>query len=138
MTAAILSSVLRETTHEFEVEVFFDGDCPLCRKEIGLLRRWDRHRRIRFTDIAAADFDAAAIGIAYERLMTEIHARLPDGRWIRGVEVFRRLYAAVGWRWIVAVTRWPGVSQLMDVGYHVFARNRLKWTGRCTTACGVR
>ena len=137
VTAAILSSVVRETAQEFEVEVFFDADCPLCRKEIGFLRRWDRHRRIRFTDIAAVDFDAAAVGIPYDRLMAEIHARLPDARWIRGVEVFRRLYSAIGLRWIVAATRWPGLSQIVDVGYRVFARNRLKWTGRCTAACGV-
>ncbi|CAK8992350.1 Uncharacterized protein At5g50100 [Durusdinium trenchii] len=47
----------------FEIEVFFDGDCPLCRREIGMLRRLDRRHKIRFTDIAAADFNPDAIGI---------------------------------------------------------------------------
>ncbi len=121
-----------------DIEVFFDGDCPLCRREISLLRRWDRRHRIRFTDLAAMDFDSTRLDIPFERLVAEIHARLPDGRWLRGVEVFRRLYSAVGWRCLVAVTRWPGVAQLLEAGYHVFARNRLKWTGRCTAACGVK
>lgn len=119
----------------WEVEVFFDGDCPLCQREIRLLRRWDRQERIQFTDIAAPDFDSKPLGVNYEALMAEIHARLPDGSWIRGVEVFRRLYAAVGWRALVALTRWPGISQLLDFGYRVFARNRLRWTGRCQSAC---
>jgi predicted DCC family thiol-disulfide oxidoreductase YuxK len=117
------------------VEVFYDGDCPLCRREISLLRRWDRRQRIRFTDFASADFDAAAQGTSYEQLMQEIHGRLPDGSWIRGVEVFRRLYTAVGCGWLVAVTRWPGVAQGLDLAYRVFARNRLRWTGRCEAAC---
>ncbi len=118
-----------------EIEVFFDGDCPLCRREVGFLRRRDQHGRILFTDIASPDFDADAAGVPYERLMDEIHGRLPDGRWVRGVEVFRRLYAAVGWRQLAALSRWSGISQALDLAYRVFASNRLRLTGRCGTAC---
>jgi predicted DCC family thiol-disulfide oxidoreductase YuxK len=121
-----------------DVEVFFDGDCPLCRREIALLRRLDRRGRIRFTDIAVDGFSAAALGADQDALMAEIHGRLPDGSWIRGVEVFRRLYTAVGWGAVVALSRWPGIRQTLEVGYRVFARNRLRWTGRCNSACRVR
>jgi len=129
--------VSRPTTHDWQVEVFFDGECPLCRNEIALLRRWDRHSQIHFIDIAASDFLPADYGIELDQLMAEMHGRLPDGTWIRGVEVFRRLYSAVGLSWLVAVTRWPGIAQLLDWGYRVFARNRLRWTGRCDAACKV-
>jgi len=116
---------------EVEVEVFFDGDCPICTREINLLRRRDKHHHIQFTDIAAPGFDAAAVGLSMAELMDRIRARLPDGTLIDGVEVFRRLYAAVGFGSLVALTRVPGISQVLDVGYNVFAKNRLKWTGRC-------
>jgi len=116
----------------FQVEVFFDGACPLCRREIAMLRRWDRHQRIRCTDIAASDFHAEALGQSQNALMAEIHGRLPDGTWIKGVEVFRRLYAAVGFGPLVFLTRLPVLSQILDLGYRLFARNRLKLTGRCT------
>jgi predicted DCC family thiol-disulfide oxidoreductase YuxK len=117
----------------FEVEVFFDGECPLCVREIRLLQRLDAERgRIRFTDIAAPGFDAAALGIGYATLMERIHGRLPTGELITGVEVFRRLYAAAGFRRLVALTRWPGVSHLLGAAYEVFAKNRLRLTGRCT------
>lgn len=121
----------------YEIEVFFDGDCPLCRREIGMLRRLDRRKKIRFTDIAAREFNPDAVGIDGARLMEEIHGRLPDGTWLTGVEVFRRLYAAVGFGWCVPVTRLPGISHLLDAGYRIFARNRLKWTGRCSDRCRV-
>lgn len=121
------------------VEVFFDGDCPLCMREIRMLRRRDRHDRIQFTDIAAPSFDAGAYGRDHAAFMARIHGRLPDGTWIEGVEVFRRLYAAIGFGWIVAVTRLPGLSHLLRLGYYVFARNRLRLTGRCAPggACAV-
>lgn len=117
---------------DFDVEVYFDGGCPLCLREINMLRRWDRGRRIRFTDIQAPEFPIASVGKSYNELMARIHGRLPDGSLIEGVEVFRRLYGAVGFRWIVAVTRWPGISHLMNLGYRIFARNRLRLTGRCS------
>ncbi len=120
-------------TEPHRVEVLFDGDCPLCVREIRMLRRLDRHGRIRFTDIAAPGFDAEALGTTHAALMDEIHGRLPDGTWIRGVEVFRQLYAAVGLGPAVALTRLPGVRDALDVSYRLFAKNRLKLTGRCTT-----
>lgn len=130
-----------DTDHEdWQIEVFFDGDCPLCRREISMLRRLDRKKRICFTDIATEDFDPSRYGTSYQQLMTEIHARTPNGTWITGVEVFRRLYGAVGFRWLVPVTRLPGISCGLEFGYQIFARNRLNWTGRCSAnraACQI-
>jgi predicted DCC family thiol-disulfide oxidoreductase YuxK len=117
----------------FDVEVYFDGECPLCIREIGVLRLLDRkRRRIRFTDIAEPDFDAAAHGVSYDDLMARIHGRLPDGRLIEGVEVFRRLYDAVGFGLLVRLTRLPLVAPALDAAYLWFAANRLHLTGRCT------
>ncbi len=121
------------------VEVFYDGDCPLCMREIRMLMRRDRASRIVFTDIAAPDFSAETYGTTYAELMARIKGRLPDGSWIEGVEVFRRLYAAIGFGWLVAITRVPGLSHLLSLGYRLFAANRLRLTGRCASdgACQV-
>jgi predicted DCC family thiol-disulfide oxidoreductase YuxK len=116
---------------DFDIEVFYDGACPLCMREVRLLHRLDERQRIRFADIAAEGFDRGSVGVTWEALMDRIHARLPDGTIIEGVEVFRRLYAAVGFGPLVAVTRLPGVAQLLDLGYRWFAKNRLRLTGRC-------
>ena len=118
-------------TGQIEVEVFYDGDCPLCTREIGWLRRWDRRGRIRFSDISANDFDVASTGLSFEALMARIHGRTGDGRMIEGVEVFRRLYSAIGFGPLVTLTRLPGISHLLDLAYRWFARNRLRLTGRC-------
>ncbi len=118
---------------QWQVEVFYDGECPLCLREIRMLRWMDRRSRIRFTDIAAASFRPESFGKSRQDFMDEIHGRLPDGSWIVGVEVFRRLYSAVGFGPIVWATRMPGISHGLDFGYRVFAKNRLRLTGRCQT-----
>lgn len=113
------------------VEVFYDGACPLCMREIRMLMRKDRDAKIVFTDIAAADFDPAGVGTTMSELMAKIKGRLPDGTWIEGVEVFRQLYTAIGWGRVVAVTRVPGISAVLSLCYRWFAKNRLRLTGRC-------
>ena len=120
-----------------QFEVFYDGDCPLCMREIRMLMRLDRKDRIQFTNIADPEFDATQLGANYDDLMQRIHGRLPDGTWVEGVEVFRRLYGAVGFGPVVALSRLPGVRGGLDWAYEKFAANRLKWTGRCTDACEI-
>ena len=128
----------QSTSNEWQVEVFYDGACPLCLREIKTLRWMDRKNRIRFADISDPSFRPADYGKTMQEFMDEIQGRLPDGTWIVGVEVFRRLYAAVGLGPAVWLTRLPGVSHGLDLGYRLFAKNRLKLTGRCDAgACEV-
>ena len=124
---------------DYDFEVFFDGECPLCVREINMLSRLDRRSRLKLTDIAAPGFDAmATTGRSWDALMAEIHGRLPDGTMVTGVEVFRQLYGAVGLGFVLAPTRWPLIRTLADAAYTKFARNRLKLTGRCIDqACAL-
>jgi predicted DCC family thiol-disulfide oxidoreductase YuxK len=120
------------------IDVYYDGACPICLREVRMIRRLDRKGRIGLTDFAAQDFDAAAAGIPMDALMERIHGRLADGTLVTGVEVFRRIYAAIGFSWLVALTRVPGIRQLLDLLYTWFARNRPRLTGRCDgDACGL-
>jgi predicted DCC family thiol-disulfide oxidoreductase YuxK len=119
------------------MEMFYDGDCPLCLREMRVLSRMDRAHRIRFTNIAAADFNAASVGKTHSELMAEMHGRRADGSWVTGVEVFRQLYSAVGFGPIVWLTRLPIVKQILNAAYLWFARNRLQLTRRCDDKCTV-
>jgi predicted DCC family thiol-disulfide oxidoreductase YuxK len=117
----------------WKIRVLYDGECPLCAREIRFLERRDRKRqRVQFEDISAPDFDAGRYGRDAGDLMARIHGVLPDGRVVEGLEVFRRTYDAVGLGWLMAPTRWPGLRILAEWAYRVFARNRLRWTGRAS------
>ena len=129
----------RNMSSDQRFQVFFDGDCPLCKREIRWLQKRDRHQQIEFIDIAVNDFDQAGHGKSYGELMAEIHGRRPDGQWITGVDVFRQLYEAAGFGPAVRLSRLPLMRQGLDVGYRIFARYRTRLTGRCKDArCQVR
>jgi predicted DCC family thiol-disulfide oxidoreductase YuxK len=118
----------------WQIRVLYDGDCPLCSREIRFLERRDRGRgRIQFEDIAHPDFDPAVYGLGAREVVARIHGVLPDGSVVEGVEVFRQAYTAVGLGWLMAPTRWPGLRRVADLAYRIFARNRLRWTGRGST-----
>lgn len=119
----------------WELQILYDGECPLCSREIAALRRLDRRDRLSFVDIAAPGFDPSRYGLDQAAVMGRIHAALPDGRVVEGMEVFRRAYGAVGLGWLLAPSRWPGLRGVFDAAYRVFARNRLRWTGRQEAAC---
>lgn len=126
------------TAQDFELEVFFDGACPLCSREMRFLQRLDGEKhRIRFTDIAAPGFDPKATGIEWDELMRAMHARLPDGSFVVGVEAFRRVYQSLGFGPLVWVSRAPLLRGLLDFAYAKFAKNRMRLTGRCSDACDV-
>ena len=127
------------TEQPYSIEVFYDGECPLCMREIRIMSWLDRRSRLRLTDISAAGFDAqASTGKSWDALMAEIHGRLPDGTLVVGLEVFRRMYAAVGLGFLMAPTSWPGLRAVSNAAYTRFARDRLKLTGRCSdNACAL-
>lgn len=120
----------------WQIKVLYDGDCPVCRREMEQLQRWNRKGRMLLEDIAAPDFDPQAYGLDSASAMRRIHGVLPDGRVVEGMEVFRRAYAAVGLGWLLAPSRWPLLGRLFDRAYEVFARNRLRWTGRAVPCPG--
>ena len=59
-----------------------------------------------------------------DEAMRTIHGRWPDGRVVRGVDVFRAAYEAVGWGGLWSPTRLPIVREVIDAIYRVFARRR--------------
>ncbi len=74
------------------VEVWFDGDCPLCRREIALMQRLDRRGSIRFIDVAGGGEVSCPIDRA--ALLARFHAR-EDGRMVSGAEAFAAMWRAI-------------------------------------------
>jgi predicted DCC family thiol-disulfide oxidoreductase YuxK len=105
-------------------KLFYDGECPICRREVAWLKRRDRAGNLELQDIAVLGFDPARYGLTREEIMRVLHGVRPDGVVIRGMEAVREAYRAVGLGWLLVPTRLPGLSALSDFFYGWFARNR--------------
>jgi predicted DCC family thiol-disulfide oxidoreductase YuxK len=113
---------------EFPLQIFYDGACSVCAKEMDIYRRKGHGGRLEFVDISAAQFDAARFGISLDAFMREMHAIDRRGRVYRGVEAFRAIWQAfpgsTGYRVLATLIALPGVNLLARIAYRVFARIR--------------
>lgn len=121
------------------VKVLYDGLCPICVTEIRFLQFLQRKKteKVDFIDISVPGYDGEKYkGVSYEMAMEEMHVIDEKEMVHRGVPAFAVMYTAVGLGWLGRFMMWPTVRPFMDKSYAIFARNRLKWTGRgdeCTT-----
>lgn len=74
-----------------KVTVWFDGACPLCVREIALIRRLDRKGRILFVDVADP---RNVCPVARKELLARLHAE-EDGRLYSGAAAFAAMWRAV-------------------------------------------
>lgn len=76
---------------EPQVTVWFDGACPLCAREIALMRRLDRRQAIAFVDVAgdtACPIDRAA-------LLARFHAQEAGSPIVSGAAAFAAMWRAI-------------------------------------------
>lgn len=124
--------VAPQSPSSWQIKLLYDGQCPLCLREVNFLRKRDAGRGlVAFVDIADDDYTPEANGgIDFETAMGRIHALLPDGMVIKNVEVFRSVYETLGMGWIYAVTKLPIIGFIVDKLYGIWADWRLTLTGR--------
>ena len=106
------------------VRVFYDGDCYLCSSEMDHYRRRDKDGRLDLCDIADPHFDAAAFGLTQEAVQREMHAQLPDGRIVRGVDAFIAIWDVLPGYGVLSRIVGGTLRPLFHLGYQVFARVR--------------
>ncbi len=106
---------------EPRVTVWYDGGCPLCVREIALMRRLDRRRRVCFVDIA----DAAACPLDPATLLERFHAREAGRDIVSGAAAFAAMWRAIPLlRPLGLAARVRPVLWLLERAYRGFLRVR--------------
>jgi predicted DCC family thiol-disulfide oxidoreductase YuxK len=104
-----------------QLQVWYDGACPLCQREIALMRRLDRRGAIAFVDVAASE---AACPVDRATLLTRFHVR-ENGQMLSGAAAFAAMWRAIPLlRPVGLVARGPGMLWLLERAYQGFLRWR--------------
>jgi len=117
------------------INLLYDGDCHVCMKQVEFLtKRMDENPEyaglVRLTNLADPDYDPTECGgVAFEDGMRHIHAVTRGGEVVTGMDVFRRVYAAIGMEWVYTLTKLPFMGHTFDWLYDVWAEHRLHLTG---------
>lgn len=106
--------------------VFFDGHCPLCRREVAVYRRLAPTAAIRWHDIASDAPEAGRDGFDLDAALNLLHVRDADGALRIGLAAHLCLWQELpGWRYLVApLQRCAMLYRLSDAAYRIFTRWR--------------
>ena len=120
----------------------YDGGCPLCKRETDFLKERDKFGNIKFVDINSENYDPTNYqNISYEKAMANLHGILHNDNLIQGLDVLAYAYQLVGLGWVYFPTKIPIISNFLKIFYSIWAKYRLKITGRntleilCDTKC---
>ncbi|MFO7908476.1 MAG: DUF393 domain-containing protein [Halomonas sp.] len=108
------------------VTLFYDGHCPFCRVEVDWLAKHRHHQRIQLVDIQQAEFLEGQYGASFDTMMGKLHVLDNAGHWYIGMDASRALYAVLGYQRLVRFSCLPIISGMMDIGYRLFARYRVR------------
>ncbi|MEE4185640.1 MAG: DUF393 domain-containing protein [Gammaproteobacteria bacterium] len=113
-----------------ELTVWYDGDCPLCLREIALMRRLDKRGAIEFVDVhsgVGCPLDTAT-------LLARFHARERGAGVVSGAAAFAAMWRAIPvLRPLGRLARIPAVLWLLEQCYVGFLRIR-PWLQRHVSA----
>jgi len=95
-----------------QVTVYYDGGCPLCLREINLMRRLDRRERIDFVDV---EDPSTSCPLDRKTLLQRFHAE-EDGELVSGAAAFAAMWRQIPIlrplgllarnRWVLAALEW--------------------------------
>jgi len=74
------------------VTVWHDGACPLCAREVALIRRLDQAGRVRFVDAADA---STVCPLDRGEMLARFHAREEGGPVVSGAAAFAAMWRVV-------------------------------------------
>ena len=107
--------------------VFFDGGCPLCRREIAHYRRIDTGQRLCWVDAVSEPEALKTHGLSLQAAMAELHVLDGNGCWQRGIDAFLVIWQQLpAYRWLAKMVTTLGLRRPLAFAYRHFAtwRNR--------------
>ena len=116
------------------LELLYDGECPICKREICMLQKKESQTKIKFIDISSKEFSSFENNnIDYNTAMSQIHAIDGRGNLLVGIPAFATVYARCQLLVISTLLRIPFIKRILKPLYTLFAKNRLWFTGRMNT-----
>ena len=109
------------------IKVFYDGDCPLCNKEIKIYQKADISSKFLWIDINREPDALKRYALDYVETQKIFHVIDTHGKLQKGVDGFLVIWRELKyWRILYWLVRLPVIKQLADIAYHYFAKWRFK------------
>ena len=110
-----------------ELTVYYDGGCPICRREIGAYRNMDGAERLDWVDVADPATEPGD-DLDRQAALARMHVRDADGRLLSGAAAFAAMWRAFPkTRWLGRVAGTRPALAVLEPAYRLFLRARPLW-----------
>ncbi len=122
-----MSEADAETAPSCDLTVFYDGSCPLCRREIEFYRSRSGADSISWVNLATAADDALPKDVDRQTLESRFHVADRRNGVISGAPAFFAIWKTLpAFRVLGALQRIPGMVQIAEFTYTQFLKVRPK------------
>ena len=113
-----------------KLTVFYDGACPVCRKEIGYYKTCDGADQITWTDLTDLEGEVAP-GLSKDKALARFHVMDETGGITSGSRAFGKLWVTLpGFKYLGRFVQiWP-ITQIAEIAYRLFLKIRPLWLKR--------
>lgn len=119
------------------LHVFYDGGCPLCRREIQHYRRLASEKRIAWIDVERDVATLRHFGLQQAEALHRMHAYSPKGQWLIGVYAFLAIWRCIPrYRWAARCIQALGMDRPLQWLYQRWADRRFE-RARCAGRCDL-
>ena len=103
------------------MSVYYDGDCPLCSKEIGFYKTFKGADAIRWVDLRKAPSGLIETNLDRDAALERFHVRTPDGVLYSGGAAFAHMWSVLPALAVPGrlMRLWP-FSVLLEAAYRTF------------------
>ncbi|MEM1285363.1 MAG: DUF393 domain-containing protein [Pseudomonadota bacterium] len=99
--------------------VYYDGNCPLCQREIAFYQRRKGQDAVHWHDVSVSEM--ASSDLDRNDALKRFHIRRPDGSLVSGAQAFAELLKTLpSLRWLGHLLSIPPISWLAELGYRAF------------------
>jgi predicted DCC family thiol-disulfide oxidoreductase YuxK len=117
--------------------IFYDGNCPLCTKEMQHLKKKDHDNLINLVDLHQDEFETLYPSVKFVDAMKILHGQY-KGELLLGIEVTHRAWTLVGKGFWVAPLNWPVIKTLSHWVYLMIAQYRHQISAYITKTFGIK
>ena len=103
--------------------LFYDGQCPLCRREMAYLRK-TADAGLALVDIHGLEDPESWPGVTRERLLRRLHLLRESGTFETGLDATVRSWGHTRIGWLFRPLLWPGIRRVAGTLYRRWADRR--------------
>jgi predicted DCC family thiol-disulfide oxidoreductase YuxK len=120
-----MTAAAKQTPSSHHLQVFYDGSCPLCTREIAFYQRREGADGICWVDVSASNSPEVSPGLSKDQALSRFHVKTGDGTLVSGGAAFAELWAALpGFRPLGRIFQTSFLVWVLNAAYDAFLKVR--------------